>query len=336
MENLIIKRRENIIKYLISYLPKDVSNLISLYDYYLEGKSYALTEDAKPAFAIVELHNGKIVCKSDISSSVIKIWNLQTGLCDISFGEKTQKIRSIATFNDRLITGSIEGTIKIWNTSTGLCDITFPEKSSWIVKIGVIPDSPYRIITCSLFGELKIWNTQTGTSDTIISNHTKFYGVLSDGRIIITTKINEYYLLSVYNLKNKNHDIKLKLDFSQQINDIFIHSDNLIILLMNEVSTHNNNYKIKVWNIHTEEYDTTFTFSKIESEGKLSAALLPDGRIIRTCGVNKNKLTILNLRTGKYDIHFTNDHTDSINQIIALRDGRIISCSYDGTIRVWS
>jgi hypothetical protein len=42
IENLMVKRKTSIVIYLNDFFPKDISNLISTYDYYLEGTSTTL------------------------------------------------------------------------------------------------------------------------------------------------------------------------------------------------------------------------------------------------------------------------------------------------------
>jgi hypothetical protein len=44
IENLMIKRRKNISMHLINFFPKDITKMISEYDYYPECKSYIKIE----------------------------------------------------------------------------------------------------------------------------------------------------------------------------------------------------------------------------------------------------------------------------------------------------
>jgi hypothetical protein len=44
IDNHIAKRRTNIVKYAQYFFPKDIANLISNYDYYLEGISYTFKD----------------------------------------------------------------------------------------------------------------------------------------------------------------------------------------------------------------------------------------------------------------------------------------------------
>src|SRR5579863_5330157 len=92
-DNFIIERRFNIAKYLDIYFPKDISKLISNYDYYLEGKSYNFNGHTNVVTCIAVLSDGRIVSGS--FDKTIKIWNLQTGLCDMTF-EDTSWILCIA------------------------------------------------------------------------------------------------------------------------------------------------------------------------------------------------------------------------------------------------
>jgi WD40 repeat protein len=113
-DNLIIKRRSNITDILCDYFPKDVAKLISNYDYYLEGKIVHSFKDNTSIRCIAILSDGRIVSGSD--DCTLKIWNLQTGKCDIIFRGHVGMVMCTAALSDgRIISGSTDKTLKIWN-----------------------------------------------------------------------------------------------------------------------------------------------------------------------------------------------------------------------------
>jgi WD40 repeat protein len=125
----------------------------------------------------------RIVSGSD--DRTLKIWNLQTGKCDITFRGHSDCVSCVAELPDgRIVSGSCNGILKIWNVQTGKCDITFEEHDHWIICIAVLPDG--RIVCGSNGGILKIWNVQTGEYDNTFEGHNASVcvAVLPDGRIV--------------------------------------------------------------------------------------------------------------------------------------------------------
>ncbi|HLX54550.1 MAG TPA: hypothetical protein VKR58_11445 [Aquella sp.] len=366
MENQIIKRRLNIANHLITYFPNVIAKLISNYDYHLEGKTYTLVDSSTGSChdgficSIAKLPDGRIVSRS--LDRTLKIWNPTGSLervCCITDYEIFSPITCIAILPDgRIVSGSRNGIIKIWNLYTGLCDITFGEKDAWIDDIDVLPDGPsgcsvlqavpdQRIISYSVWKETKIWNVrvqditrgiaQTAICDTtiIMDTHTKFHGVLPDGRIITQTDGKS---LSLHNIQNETRDTIF--DFSTMIGKICIYSENEILCKVIE----NSLIKIKILNLQTKKCDTAFIICKYLDFVNthlydVPIAVLPDGRVVAATGQDNNEITILNLQTGKYDtltVETFIGHTNRITQIIVLDDGQIVTCSHDKTIKIWN
>src|SRR5579863_9886525 len=80
-ENLINKRRKNIVNYLDEFLLKDISSIVSEYDYYIEGKSYTFVGHSDTITSIILLPDSRIVTGSH--DSTLRIWNPFSGDCDM-------------------------------------------------------------------------------------------------------------------------------------------------------------------------------------------------------------------------------------------------------------
>jgi WD40 repeat protein len=167
IDNLIIKRRINIAECLNQIFINDISKLISEYDYYLEGKSciFSIHNDA---------YNETILANKYLFSATyyngFKLWNLQTGICDIAIEDESM-ITCVALDEQKmcLVTGYDDGTLKVWNLSTKMYSIIpgknyYQEKqSSGITCVMFLTDN--RIVSGSNDSTLKIWNLQTGKCD---------------------------------------------------------------------------------------------------------------------------------------------------------------------------
>jgi WD40 repeat protein len=95
----------------------------------------------------------------------------------------------------------------------------------------------------------------------------------------------------------------------------------------------------KIWNLKTGNFDTITT--NYESHYyRIDIFLLPDGfsgcfsQWFVTTDYD-NKLVIWNTKTGNHDVIGTN-HTETIKCVTILSDGRIITGSFDKTLKIWN
>lgn len=69
-----LKRQTDIAKYLCEFVPKEIANIISGYDYHLEGVSTKFSDSKGHLVGV--LSDGKILCQE--SFGLIKIWNIDS------------------------------------------------------------------------------------------------------------------------------------------------------------------------------------------------------------------------------------------------------------------
>jgi hypothetical protein len=342
-DNLILKRQINISKFLNTFFPKDISKLISEYDYYLEGISYTFTEYDTYIRCIVVLPGGPSGCCFAAerivvgSGKQIKVWNLDTGKCDIILTGHTLDVNCIASLPvgpsnyladgaERIVSGSNDRTLKIWNLLTGKCEITLIGHLQDVCCITVIysANSPFewRVVSGSKDGIIKIWNIskikfQELKSDECENtfkahNHiVSCLAVLPDGRLVSGSFDGT---IKVWNMNLWNT--------TKEISQIY----NCDITLVG-------------YNILCD-----ITFKNTSWINCIVA--LSDGRIV--IGSFDNKIKIWNLQTGQLsnpkgkcnNILVKYNHCVIpvyITECLAvLPDGRIIGGPLDKTIKIWN
>jgi WD40 repeat protein len=112
-----------------------------------------------------------------------------------------------------------------------------------------------------------------------------------------------------------------------------------IVILTNErIVTGSTDSRITIWNLKNEKYNKTLIG---HSKGIQCMSLLSDSSYRIVSGSVDCTLKIWNTS----DFNFSDEcdailtgHTDSVNCVCALHDGRIVSGSYgpiDGTLRIW-
>jgi WD40 repeat protein len=125
----------------------------------------------------------KIVsCTND---NILKIWNMQTGECEMILRGHIDRISYCAVLSsERIFSVSYNGTVKVWNVTTGKCEETLEGDSAYVSGCTVLPDG--RIVYGAWNG-IKIWNLQTKKCELTFVGHIANLSrciVLPDGRLV--------------------------------------------------------------------------------------------------------------------------------------------------------
>jgi WD40 repeat protein len=340
-DNLIIKRRINIIHCIITFLPNVISRLISDYDYYLEGKSHTFKYPFNSLYCITVLPDGRMLSdcyynNDDDDKHKIIIWN-PFGPLASPRQSKTKNdiilINSDFTLcfdffpNDslnssfRIISGSYDGTIKIWNLETKKCDIIFRAypynqdgHTNLISCVAALPDK--RIASGSYDGTIKIWNASTGNCDITF----------------VTNPSVAVYKIAVILPKKNSTDVLV--NFSYRI--VSATTDDILRIWnpFRSLSPHRSHRQSQLCDMTLlERYEL---YGQLIYRSHLSLIncldMLPDGRLVS--GSGDKTVKIWNLETGKCDI--TLQHTECVKSIGVLPDGRIVSGLSNKTLQIWN
>jgi WD40 repeat protein len=127
----------------------------------------------------------------------IKLWNLFTGICEMTFDTDAKSLTAILVIDEqRICTGSSNNTMTVWNVSTGACELTLEGHAKEIIDMALLVDG--RLCSASSDGTLKIWNTGTGECESSIQvNENDLYGniaQLHDGRLVVYGSDNAYII----------------------------------------------------------------------------------------------------------------------------------------------
>jgi WD40 repeat protein len=311
----MLERRKFIKNHLNKFIPNDLSNLISEYDYYFIGESKPILENPNGyAYCCAVLSNDqeiRLVTKSNGHS--IGIWNMQTEIRELSLEDNISIIHDCFVLSDgRIATRSYYNTLKIWNpfgsteqpeglfrqlrqhrqfqqSKTGECDITFEGES--IRCCASLTNE--LLVTGTIHGTLKIWRIKKQTKKCVLS-------------------INAH---------------------SGWITHCIALYGSLIV-------SGSDNGELKIWNIYETLSGnlTDILQKKLEghTDGITCCAALPNGYLIS--GSHDKTLRVWNVITGKCK-QILKGHTDSVFCCANLHEWlpeRIISGSYDGLLKIWN
>jgi WD40 repeat protein len=338
-ENLIIKRRTNISNYISKFFPNVIAKLISEYDYYLKGKANIITNQSElnehlyRARWCFELPDKRIV--SVLGDKRIKIWNMQTQKCDITFESDDHYIFCANILSDgRIISFMTNNEFKIWNAQTGLCEgkisTTLIPHNDYIIRITTLPDG--RIVTGSRYGILKIWNlfgqtekcefsTFMGHSEAITCM-TAFPDPIEHEILLISGSYDS--TLKIWNAQSEGKCKKTLEGHSSAVSCMAKLHDEIGPRLVSGSC----DYTLKIWNLQTGLCDLTL---KGHTNYVTCVAVLPDGQIIS--GSEDRTLKIWNAHSGICEKTIQN--SDAVSCIVCTSDGRIIT-NYKNTLKLWN
>ncbi len=323
-DNLIEKRKTNLINNFI--FPKDIANIISSFDYNLEGNSIILENQFKSINHVAVLSDSRII--SVYGRQTIKIWNLVTESCDITFQDTDFWITCVDILLDgRIITGlkyrwSDEYSFfKIWNPVTGKCEDTILGCNNDILCIVVLCDGRF---VCGFKCGLEIRNIQDDERIILEPYHnwsTNCIAILGDKRIA-SGKNNG--IIKIWNTLSGTCDIIIEA-FNGTVKHI-------ATLLDGRIFCTSKDGKIKIYDPSTGICNAIINKPDESDSNVTCLCVLPDGHIV--CGCD-NKLKIFDPLVINYTVTL-NGNDGKVLCVNILPDGRIVSGSVDGFLKLWS
>jgi WD40 repeat protein len=336
----MFKRRKFVKNYLNEYIPNVIINLINEYDYYFSGEcEITLKGHSDVVRCCATLHDGP------------------SGPCCSS-----------SCFDQRIISGSDDGTLKIWNLvgQTGICEMTLEHKNS-VICCTVLSDGRFVSVSDGDKGEIfKIWNIRfpTNASEkqtisceiTFELRHSEwiyFCNILSDGRIVYCCNDGG---ITTWNIYDKEVEL-----FDGEHNETIFYCN----LLPDGRMITSCNKKIKIWNTSVRDvsnlqitngiyhYPPAVDINNtkiincditIEYYNYITCCAIIfnkwDTREFRiVSGSDDETLKIWNVdlwkQAGKYEMNLRG-HSSDITFCAVLPNGQIVSGSSDNTVKVWN
>ena len=271
------------------------------------------------------LENGRIACCSDKNS--IDILDQNSFEIDLIIEGHEGKITSIAALEDgRLISSSLDNTIKIWKITSNsyLCEGTIPtnEKGEYkITKLLSLNQSYFA--SCGSDSKIRIWETKMPNDCiNVLLGHSKTV------KSILKLGDNE--------LVSGGHDLSIifwdlnKYEEISRVNNVFCSDSNSIV--------EGNKNKLFVCGVCVITVINTNTYEVIKrikdySLGCFRCCLkLKNGGII--AGNDEGVLYFID-KYYNYEIIKEKAHSDYITSLISFDGDKILSSSYDKTIKMW-
>jgi BTB/POZ domain/WD domain, G-beta repeat len=251
---------------------------ICLYNMTTEDIETTLEGHSNIIQSFVQLADGRLCsCSHD---STIKIWLLDSGVCQLSIEDTGYVVDGIIQLQDgRLCCGSSVGTgsgkIEIRNIETLASDLTiFTAETGYIYAVAQLQDG--RICSGHTSGSIKLWNSATGAMERVLNGHTDSVNgivVIDELKIWSCSADNT---IKIWNLSTGICEISLggsKSSGGFQIDAV----TDMILLLDGRMFSVSGNGHTKIWSTDTEVCDLTI---QVCDMFLLRVFQLQDGRII--------------------------------------------------------
>lgn len=102
------------------------------------------------------MDDGRVVTGS--RDNTLRVWNIDTGECDILFLGHTNSIRCLAVFGSVVVSGSYDFSVRVWDTITESCLHTFQDHHAQVYSVCF--DGRF-VCSGSLDADVRVWDLQS-------------------------------------------------------------------------------------------------------------------------------------------------------------------------------
>ena len=287
---------------------------------YTTKQTINVKTDKSCIYQVVQLNNVELAtCSSERN---IDIWNIETGLIDITLTGYSTKVTSLVYMHDgRLASGSEEKSIKIWTYDTHRCDFTIMAHNGPIRSLIQLKDhnlaSGSDDKTIKILDLSSMWFCMTFTEH---KGSVKALAQLLDERLVSGSSDKT---IKIWNLKRKK--IEGSVDIGDVVTSLLVVNKSGLLLVGCK--------KIKVFNMNNrEQYNNVFDLKGHNTEVNKMINVGVDGERVISAGKGAIKIWNMFNKTleSQLDAHKGGNYGLEI-----MMDGRLVTSGGDGQLRVW-
>ncbi len=287
----------------------------------LEGHTYGV-------ISVCLLPGNKLASASQ--DNTIKIWDLNSGKCEQTLED--HKVRSVCALPDNKLAsvswGETTKIIKIWNLTSGKCEQTLTGHEDSVNSVCALPGN--KLASASADKTIRIWDLTLNKCTTVLESDTQVDSVCSvslGNKLAYTTQDGK---IRIWDLNSNKCIIALRTG----------RVESMCVLPGNKLASSAGRIII-IWNLTLSDEAP----AKSDS-GKCEVALQSDAiLILKICSLPGNKLASSYRTSGIIEIWDLNKrqvttslegHKGQPTSLCASPENKLISASFDKTIKIWS
>ena len=288
---------------------------------YSTKQSMSLQTNKTCIYQVIQLNNCELATCS--SEKNLDIWNLETGLIDITLTGYATPVTSLVYMHDgRLATGSLEKSIKIWTYDNHRCDFTVMAHNGPIRALIQLKD--HNLASASDDRTIKILDISSMWFSMTFTDHkgpVRALAQLLDERLVSGSSDKT---IKIYNLKRKK--IEGSVDIGQVVTSLLVVNKSGLLLVGCK--------KIKVFNMSKrEEYNNIFDLSGHNTDVNNMINVGVDGVRVITAGKGSVKIWNIPNKTLEKKLEA---HSGGTFGLEIMTDGRLVTSGGDGQLKVWN
>ncbi len=316
------------------HLIKDLSNIVQEYiPYEYKWECESTIDNANIISAMCTLPNNKLAFTSN---NKIKIWDLNADKCIAELAGHTEDINALCLLpRNKLASASHDLTIKIWDLDTYKLVTKLKGHNGHVYALCLLPGN--KLASSSIDGTIKIWDLKNnkciatlGEEDTHLGIALCFWSSLT-GNFLASGSVD--HTIKIWNI-NTNKCIVTLRGHTEAVTT-------LCLLPGNKLASGSEDGTIKIWNLINNKCIVTI---QAHRQGITSLCLLPRNKLASACWLD-GLITIWDLdlpvetlvKPGTIkSIDTLIEHIGGIKTLCLLPKSKLVSGSYDDTIKLWT
>jgi WD40 repeat protein len=270
----------------------------------------------------------------------IRLWDVNRNIKNTSSREHFDLITALSVTSDgKLASADARGTVRVCDAAGAIAPTYLQAHTTTVEALCPLPDG--RLASASLDQTIRVWDLNDYSETACFAGHERAVTalcILPDGRLASGAGDSTIRLWDVRRgietgrLELGNYYVdRLNPDMSNWVKAVFVLPDG-------SLASTSSDHTVRLWDvtrcIETDRFRLVAGRQRVRSEfpSDSAAIMLPEG--VLAVGYLAGHISLWKVDRGGL-VGQLRGHTDRVNALGVVPDGRLISASHDRTIRVW-